>query len=77
MQVNEKLKDILRGRTIEVVSKEEGLVKVLIKTASWNTQDNDLDCWKETNMTEQVSQTSVPELSPRNLAKRADCARRR
>jgi hypothetical protein len=34
MQVNEKLKDILRGRTIEVVSKEEGLVKVLFNDRS-------------------------------------------
>jgi hypothetical protein len=34
MQVNEKLKDILRGRTIEVVSKEEGLAKVLFSDRS-------------------------------------------
>jgi hypothetical protein len=29
MQINEKLTEILRGRTIELVSKEEGLVTIL------------------------------------------------
>jgi hypothetical protein len=34
MQVNEKLKDIIRGRTIEAVTKEEGLVTVLFNDRS-------------------------------------------
>jgi hypothetical protein len=34
MQVNEKLTDIIRGRTIELVSKEEGLVTILFNDHS-------------------------------------------
>jgi hypothetical protein len=34
MQVNETLKDIVRGRTIELVSKEEGRVTILFNDRS-------------------------------------------
>jgi hypothetical protein len=34
MQINEKLTDVIRGRTIELVSKEEGLVTVVFNDHS-------------------------------------------